>query len=54
MDLNDVKILTLNAASLAISFSNLESALKIILLIVSIGYTGYKWYQTIQKNEKNK
>jgi len=44
MDANDIKVLLMNASTLVISFSNLEAALKITLLLASIGYTAQKWY----------
>jgi len=49
--MQDVKILGMNATSLAMSFSNIDTALKIILLLVSIGYTINKWY-LMNKNDK--
>jgi hypothetical protein len=51
MEMQDVKILGMNATSLAMSFSNIDTALKIILLLVSIGYTINKWY-LMNKNDK--
>lgn len=47
MSLDDVKIFALNGTAFAISVSNAETILKIVLLIVSIGYTGHKWYTNI-------
>jgi hypothetical protein len=49
--MQDVKILGMNATSLAMSFSNIDTTLKIILLVVSIGYTINKWY-LINKNKE--
>lgn len=43
MELQDLKLLGINSAALALSFSNIEMMLKIILLLVSIGYTISKW-----------
>lgn len=51
MNFTDVKIYLLNIFSLTASFSNIDEVLKITLLLVSIGYTGQKWY--IQ-NKKSK
>jgi len=34
----------MNASTLALSFSNLEATLKIVLLLASIGYTAQRWY----------
>tara|TARA_B110000977_G_scaffold90777_1_gene120552 strand:- start:6033 stop:6188 length:156 start_codon:yes stop_codon:yes gene_type:complete len=51
VDMQDIKIYALNTSSLAISFTNLDTILKVILLLVSIGYTVNKWY-LINKNKK--
>jgi hypothetical protein len=50
MDATDLKVLVLNASTMAISFSTLEAALKIALLIASIGYTIQRWYLINKKN----
>lgn len=39
MDHNDLKLFFLNSATLAVSFSAVEDALKLVLLILSIVYT---------------
>jgi len=44
MDTTDIKVLLLNTSTVAMSFSNLENTLKILLLLASIGYTAQKWY----------
>jgi hypothetical protein len=41
--MSDLKLYLLNAGSLAVSFSTVEMTLKIMLLLVSLGYTLYKW-----------
>jgi len=51
MDATDLKVLLLNASTMAISFSTLEAALKIALLIASIGYTIQRWYLMNKKDE---
>jgi len=51
MDATDLKVLLLNASTMAISFSTLEAALKIALLIASIGYTIQRWYLINKKND---
>ena len=51
MDLQDIKIYSLNGFSLTMSFTEIETALKIILLLVTIGYTVTKWYGL--KNKDN-
>lgn len=44
MNQTDIKLVILNAATLTLSMSQIETALKILLLIFSIGYTGQRWY----------
>tara|TARA_R110000803_G_scaffold13153_3_gene37142 strand:+ start:233 stop:385 length:153 start_codon:yes stop_codon:yes gene_type:complete len=44
METTDIKLLLMNASTLALSFSSLEATLKLILLISSIGYTAQRWY----------
>ena len=51
MDLQDIKIYSLNGFSLTMSFTEIETALKIILLLATIGYTVTKWYGL--KNKDN-
>ena len=51
MDTTDLRVLTFNAASMALSFSELEEVLKILLLVASIGYTMQKWWM-INKKKK--
>jgi hypothetical protein len=44
MEGTDLKLFLMNASTLALSFSNLEATLKIVLLLASIGYTAQRWY----------
>jgi hypothetical protein len=54
MDFNDFKVYFLSATGFMLTFSNMEDALKIILLIVSIVYTIIKIVEiTTGKNKKN-
>ena len=46
-------VLTLNITTLAISFTQVEMILKIVLLILSIIYTADKIIKNRKKNEKN-
>jgi hypothetical protein len=48
----DLKVYFLNVSTLAISFAQIEAALKIALLILSIGYTAQRWY-LMHKNKNN-
>jgi len=52
MSINDLKIYGLNSITMAISFSNVEATLKILLLCASIVYTILKTIELI-KNKKN-
>ena len=51
MNLNDFKLYALNATAMFISFTDVEQALKIILLIISIVYTTLK---VIELNKQKK
>lgn len=52
MTINDLKIYGLNSITMAISFSNVEATLKILLLCASIVYTILKTIELV-KNKKN-
>lgn len=52
MSLDDIKIFALNGTTFAISVSNAETVLKIVLLTVSIGYTAHKWYANVVNRKK--
>jgi len=56
MGLDDLKLYCLNITSFTIaSFDWLEPVLKIMLLIVTIGYTAHKWWMMKKsKDETNK
>ena len=54
MSFGDVKMYALNIGSLVISITNVDVVLKIILLLLSIGYTINKWVLLKRDNEKNK
>jgi hypothetical protein len=55
MSNNDLKLYFLNTITMALSFSNIENALKIILLIASIFYTVLKIIETYKnKKDENK
>jgi hypothetical protein len=50
--MGDIKIYALNTMTLGITtFSNLENSLKVILLLISIGYTLTRWFKL--KNTKD-
>jgi hypothetical protein len=52
MSLQDLKIYFFNASALSISMTNVDVLLKLVLLIVTIGYTVHKWY-IMNENRKN-
>jgi hypothetical protein len=50
MSISDIKLLIINGIALAVSMTHIEISLKIILLLVTIGYTISKWIKL--KNDK--
>lgn len=54
MNLTDLKIYGLNITTLGISFTDIDLVLKIVLLVVSIGYTIHKWKLMYENNRKHK
>ena len=53
MNIHELKLYVLNAGTLSISMTNIDIVLKIILLVISIAYTGQRmWYMYKEKNEK--
>ena len=49
MAVEDIKLLAVNALTLAISMTHIEVTLKVILLLISIGYTATKWVKLKEK-----
>jgi hypothetical protein len=54
MSINDFKLYALNSIAMAISFSNVEATLKILLLLISIVYTIMKTIELIKKKNNEK
>ena len=53
MNLEHVKLYAINGSTLGVTtFTQIEDGLKIVLLLVTIGYTVAKWKSI--KNEENK
>lgn len=53
MDLNSFKLYALNLSAITVSTMDiLEDSLKILLLVVTIGYTVQKWYELKKRNKK--
>jgi len=53
MSIHDLKLYTLNTLTMAVTFTNIEATLKILLLLASIGYTLQRWY-IMNEAKKNK
>jgi hypothetical protein len=51
MSNTDLRLYIVNSVTMALSFSNIESALKIVLLIASIFYTLLKTVETLRKKK---
>jgi hypothetical protein len=54
METYDIKLIALNGATLTLSMTEMETVLKIVLLLVSIGFTIARWYDIHKKNKANK
>lgn len=53
MSLNEIRLYIINGSTIGVTtFTQIEDGLKIVLLLVTIGYTVAKWKSI--KNEKNK
>jgi len=52
--IGDIKLYFLNATTFALSLSDIDMMLKILLLGLSIGYTVDKWIKLNKKNEEDK
>jgi hypothetical protein len=48
----DLKLYAINFLSFAVSMTDIEPALKIMLLVVTIGYTANKWYHLAKSKKK--
>ena len=53
MNISDLKIYALNLSTFAISMSQVDMVLKVLLLSISIGYTTHKWW-LLNKNKNKK
>ena len=54
MNESDVKLVLLNTTAMTISMAQVETALKLMLLLISIGYTAQRWYFLRKGKLKNK
>jgi hypothetical protein len=48
------QVAAVNSTALALSFTELEAGLKILLLVVSVAFTLDKWYSHRKEINKNK
>jgi hypothetical protein len=53
MNESDVKLVLLNTTAMTISMAQVETVLKLMLLLISIGYTAQRWY-FLRKEKQNK
>jgi len=51
--MESAKLYLLNSLTMIITFTNIENTLKIMLLILSIIYTGVKIYEQFNKKSKD-
>ena len=49
---HDIKLLLVNGFLISFSFSNVETGLKILSLLLAVGYTARRWW-LMEKNKKN-
>ena len=52
--ITDYKTLLINLGTFLFSMTNIDIVLKVILLVVTIGYTAHKWYLLNKNNGKKK
>ena len=51
MSFGDIKLYSLSAGTMAISMTQIDTYLKILLLLVTIGYTVHKWIHLKKKDK---
>lgn len=49
-----LSVVLAHIAAIGISLTNIELALKILSLLLAIGYTGWKWLHEWKKSKKHK
>ena len=50
--ITDYKTLLINLGTFLFSMTNIDIALKITLLLLTIGYTAHKWYLMNKRNNE--
>ena len=54
MSINEIKLYLINGSTLGVTtFTGIEDWLKILLLLITIGYTLTKWVSLNKKNDKD-
>jgi hypothetical protein len=54
MSINEIKLYLINGGTLGVTtFTGIEDWLKILLLLITIGYTLTKWTSLNKKNDKD-
>ena len=51
-NVHDIKVLMVNGFLISFSFSNVELGLKILSLLLAVGYTARRWW-LMEKNKQN-
>ncbi len=51
MTVGDIKLYSLNLSTMAISMTEIDDMMKMVLLLITIGYTLHKWIH-LKKKEK--
>jgi hypothetical protein len=51
-NVHDIKVLIVNGFLISFSFSNVELGLKILSLLLAVGYTARRWW-LMEKNKQN-
>jgi len=51
-NVHDIRLLVVNGFLISFTFSNVELGLKILSLLLAIGYTARRWW-LMEKNKKN-
>jgi len=54
MEMTDIKLYALNVLAFSITLTSIEPILKIVLLVLSIGYTAIRIYSHFEDKNKNK
>ncbi len=48
-----IKVVAINLLAFGITLTDVEQVLKIVALVISIGYGAYKWISDFKKNNNN-